>query len=69
MQFVSGGSIFYKNAAHYCVAFHLQRGEAKWKCLEEQNCGSMNLILLCLEEPHADKDLIEESQHWIKIPN
>lgn len=61
MQFVSGGSIFCRNAAYYCVAFHLQRGKAMRICLEEQKCGNMNLILLCLGEPHADKDLIKES--------
>lgn len=68
MQFVSGGSIFYRNATYYCTPFHLQRGKVMWKCLEEQECGNMNLILPCLKEPHADKELIKESQRWIKNP-
>lgn len=62
-------ALYSQKCPYYCVAFHLQRGKAMWKCLEEQKGGNMNLILLCLEEPCADKDLIKESQCWIKIPN
>lgn len=39
-----------------------------WKCLEEQECGNMNLILPCLKEPHADKELIKESSTLNKNP-